>query len=223
MVPQVRNRALTQRVSIGVLFALLLTACGGSQDDRTFEGLEIEPTARPALVLTDTNGQTYDLAVEGAGKVSLVYFGYTNCPDICPIHLSQLTDVLDRPGMPQNVEVVFVTVDPSRDSAERLSEYLAGFSADFVGLTGTEEEVAAAQRAFGAIVALRESDDENYTMGHDGRVFAFTPEGTAYTQYPHPTRQSAWVHDLPILAAIDSSDGSAQGVQVSATQLGSGQ
>jgi protein SCO1 len=130
-----------------------------------------------------------------------------NCPDICPIHLSQLKDVLARPGMPANIEVVFVTVDPDRDSPEVLAAYLDQFNADFVGLTGTEEEVVAAQKAFGAIVALRESDDANYTMGHDGRVFAFTPQGNAYTQYPHPTRQSAWVHDLPILATIDSAEG----------------
>jgi protein SCO1/2 len=188
-----------------IAVAMFVGACGQSSPDRTFEGLEIEPAVRPTLQLTDVAGEPYDLAEATDGKVSLVYFGYTNCPDICPIHLSQLKDVLSRPGMPANIEVVFVTVDPDRDTAEVLAAYLEQFDADFVGLTGTVEEVVAAQKAFGAIVALRENDDANYTMGHDGRVFAFTPQGNAYTQYPHPTRQSAWVHDLPILATIDES------------------
>ena len=113
-----------------------------------------------------------------------------------------LRDVLSRPGMPANVSVIFITVDPERDTPEVIRTYLDKFDTDFIGLTGTEEQLVAAQRAFGSIVAVRETDDENYTMGHDGRVFAFAPDGTGYTQYPHPTRQTAWVHDLPILADL---------------------
>ena len=97
---------------------------------------------------------------------------------------------------------VFITTDPARDTPDVIRSYLDQFSRDFVGLTGTEEELVAAQKALGSIVAVRESDDENYTMGHDGRVFAFAPDGWGYTQYPHPTRQSSWDHDLPLLAAM---------------------
>ena len=186
-----------------VALALTLLACGGSSSDGGFEGLEVDdPERLPSVVLSDTEGRPFDLVADTEASVRLVYFGYTNCPDICPIHLAQLKAALDRPGAPVNVQVVFTTTDPARDTPEVIRSYLDQFSRDFVGLTGTEEELVAAQKALGSIVAVRESDDENYTMGHDGRVFAFAPEGWGYTQYPHPTRQSSWDHDLPLLAAM---------------------
>ena len=183
------------------LLLLVATSCAAAAGDGQYEGLVVEnPTRLPDVVLPDTEGRPFDLVADTAGQVRLVYFGYTNCPDICPIHLSQLRDVLSRPGMPSNVAVIFITVDPARDTPEVIRDYLDQFDADFIGLTGTEHELAEAQRAFGSIVAVRESDEENYTMGHDGRVFAFGPDGIGHTQYPHPTRQSSWVHDLPVLA-----------------------
>jgi protein SCO1/2 len=191
------HRLLRTAIATTVLIA---ASCGAAAGDGRFEGLEVDPIDMPPLTLTDTSGAPYDLSRDSEGSVKLVYFGYTSCPDICPIHLSQLSAVLDRAGTPSNVEVVFVTTDPSRDTPQRIREYLDAYSHSFVGLTGSEEELIAAQQAFGAIVAVRKSDAENYTMGHDGRVFAFTPEGIGYTQYPHPTRQSSWLHDLPILA-----------------------
>jgi protein SCO1/2 len=199
---QVGNVATVHRLLRTVIATTVILAagCGATTGDGRFEGLEVDPIDMPALTLTDTSGATYDLSRDSEGKVKLVYFGYTNCPDICPIHLSQLSAVLERAGSPANVEVIFVTTDPSRDTPQRMREYLDAYSQSFVGLTGSEEELIAGQQAFGAIVAVRESDAENYTMGHDGRVFAFTPDGIGYTQYPHPTRQSSWLHDLPILA-----------------------
>lgn len=182
--------------------ALLAAGCAAGASEGPYEGLEVEqPSAMPELVLPDTNGEPFDLLADTAEQVRLVYFGYTHCPDICPIHLSQLRDVLSRPGIPSNVAVVFITVDPDRDTPEVIRDYLDQFDEDFIGLTGTEEQLIEAQKAFGAIVAVRETDDENYTMGHDGRVFAFAPDGIGYTHYPHPTRQTAWVNDLPLLAA----------------------
>ncbi len=193
----------------GVLaaLALALVACGSSPSDGRFEGLAVdEPETLPSIVLVDTEGQPFDLVADTEGEVRLIYFGYTNCPDICPIHLAQLQAVLDRSGTPPNVRVVFITTDPQRDTPQVIRDYLDQFSPDFVGLTGTDEELVAAQKALGSIVAVRESDDENYTMGHDGRVFAFAPDGLGYTQYPHPTRQSSWDHDLPVLAAMAPED-----------------
>ncbi|MDG2112865.1 MAG: SCO family protein [Actinomycetota bacterium] len=194
---------LARRV-LPVLF-LLVVACSSPRSEGDYEGLGVDrPTTMPSVVLHDTEGQPFDVVADTEGDVRLVYFGYTNCPDVCPIHLSQLRDVLSRPGIPGNVSVIFVTVDPVRDTPEVIREYLDQFDTEFVGLTGTEEELIEAQESFGSIVAVRENDDENYTMGHDGRVFAFAPDGWGYTQYPHPTRQSSWVHDLPILAALEA-------------------
>ena len=78
------------------------------------------------------------------------------------------------------------------------------FSVDFIGLTGTKERLVEVQRQFSALVASASTDDEGVTndLGHDGRVFAFAPDGLGRTQYPHPTRQTTWTRDLPILAAL---------------------
>lgn len=184
---------------------LLVAACSAAGSEGIFEGLAVErPASLPSVVLHDTEGHPFDIGADTEGQVRLVYFGYTSCPDICPIHLSQLSDVLSRPGMPGDVAVIFVTVDPARDTPDVIRAYLDQFDSDFIGLTGTEEELIDAQKAFGSIVAVRESDDEDYVMGHDGRVFAFAPDGLGYTQYPHPTRQSSWVHDLPILVTLEA-------------------
>ena len=198
-----------------VLVAIVLAACGtsdadtpgaaGAASDGTFEGVAIElPRPKPEFVLTDTSGDPYDFAAETADRVTLLYFGYTFCPDICPVHLSQIEAALDRPGAPRNVDVVFVTVDPERDSPARLRSWLDNFGTGVVGLTGTEEELVAAQEAAGLVPASRYDDDGegNYLMAHAGQVIAYAPDGLAYVEYPFGTRQSHWVHDLPILATL---------------------
>ena len=105
--------------------------------------------------------------------------------------------------MPTNVDVVFITVDPERDDPERIRSFLDAYSADFVGLTGTLEELEEAQIMFNVPVAAREGDGDDYTFGHAGQVFAFAPDGWAYSVYPQGTRQTHWVRDLPVLAAIE--------------------
>ena len=185
-----------------VVLSLLLVSCESQKNKQKFEGLEIEsPSALPELELTDTNGKTFNLRADTLGMVRLVYFGFTECPDICPIHLAQLRDVLELPQSPDNVVVLFITVDPERDTPQVLRSYLDQFDSEFIGLSGKKVEVEAAQLAFGALVAAPQYPTEGkYTYGHDGRVFAFAPDDMGYTQYPHPTRQTSWAHDLPLLA-----------------------
>ena len=143
------------------LLLVLGVACSSSGASGRFEGLAVDdPATMPALVLRDTEGNAFDLVADTESQIRLVYFGYTNCPDICPIHLSQLRDVLGRAGMPGNVAVIFVTVDPERDTPEVIRDYLDQFDADFIGLTGTEEELIAAQRAFGSI------DKQDHSVNH---------------------------------------------------------
>ncbi|QGG96345.1 SCO family protein [Actinomarinicola tropica] len=194
--------------------ALLAGACSSdgdgdeqaAADASAFEGREMpEATPKPEFTLTDTNGDPYDFAAETEGKVTFLYFGYTFCPDICPVHLAQLSEVLSQPGMTPNVEVVFVTVDPERDTPEVIRDYLDNFSTSFVGLTGTSEELEAAQVAAGVTPAIKEpneEDPEQYTMGHAGQVIAYAPNGLNYTQYPFGSRQSQFAHDIPVLDGL---------------------
>ena len=108
-----------QIVATLIVLSILLVSCGNQKSNQKFEGLEIDiPSAMPDLELTDTNGRAFNLRADTAGMVRLVYFGFTECPDICPIHLAQLRDVLELPQSPENVVVIFITVDPERDTPQ---------------------------------------------------------------------------------------------------------
>jgi protein SCO1/2 len=188
---------------MALLFGVV--ACSATSTTTTsssaFDGTVLEPPqAKPEFVLIDTQGQPYDFQAETTGKLTLLYFGYTFCPDICPVQLAQLAAVMDRlPDVERNSVVVFVTVDPDRDTPQVIRSFLDKFDTKFVGLSGTVDQVEAAQRAAGVPVAVKIGDGADYSMGHASQVIAYAPDGLAYTQYPYGTRQTQWVHDLPII------------------------
>ena len=190
-----------------------LAACGGERSAGTFRGVALSPPlAKPALTLTDFNGQPYDFAAQTRDKVALLFFGYTHCPDVCPLHMANIAAVLKRmpAGERAQVVTVFVTTDPERDTPARLKEWLGNFDPSFVGLTGTKEELARAQQAVGLAEAAREfvgTDSANYFVGHGAQVFAFARDGMSYTIYPFGMRQEDWANDLPLLVADASGAG----------------
>jgi protein SCO1/2 len=191
-----------------VVVALAAAACSGGDDAGGgrlgLAGVELsQPTERPEFVLTDTDGRQYDFVRETGGELTLVYFGYTNCPDICPVHLAQLAEALDRPGMPDAI-VVFISVDPGRDDPATIRAWLDNFDDDFVGLTGSVDELVIAQEAAGVVPADIEGDAEEagYLVGHAGQLLAYAPDDRGYVIYPFGTRQSELVADLPVLAEL---------------------
>ncbi|MFZ0493575.1 MAG: SCO family protein [Acidimicrobiia bacterium] len=199
---------MRKALSLAGLVVLLLgttAACTATGTPTTigsiFDGTVLEPPEpKPEFVLTDTQGQPFDFTTETEGKLTLLYFGYTFCPDICPVQLAQLAAVMDRlPDVERNSVVVFVTVDPERDTPEVIRTFLDNFNSTFVGLTGTVDQVEAAQRAAGVPVAVKIGDGADYSMGHASQVIAYAPDGLAYTEYPYGTRQTQWVHDLPLI------------------------
>jgi protein SCO1 len=187
-----------------VVAAVAVSACGAGVPTGQLQGVVIEdPGPKPSFVLTDTDGQPYDFAARTEGKVTLLYFGYTLCPDICPVHFAQIAEVLDlHPRIARDIEVVFVTVDPDRDTAELVRRYLDNFSARFVGLSGTAEELRAAQEAAGVPVATFDGDGPNYTVSHAAWVIAYGRDGLNHAIYPFGTRQSQWENDLQALTAM---------------------
>ena len=195
------------RSAVLIVAIVALTACGGDGSEEGplgLSGVELsDPTDRPEFVLTDTDGTPYAFHEETAGELTLMYFGYTSCPDICPVHLAQLSEALERPGMP-DATVVFVSVDPGRDDPAVIRSWLDGFDADFVGLTGSVDELVAAQEAAGVVPADIEGDPEEagYLVGHAGQLLAYAPDDRGYVIYPFGTRQSELVNDLPVLAEI---------------------
>lgn len=191
------------------LLALLLVlgtvvSCARDLSTESLQGVVIEdPTPKPSFTLTDTENQPYDFVTETEGKLTLLYFGYLNCPDICPVHLAQIAEVFDRePEVARATEVVFVSVDPDRDSPEAIRKFLDRFDTDFVGLTGTREELNAAQNAAGVPPAILVGDGEDYTVDHAGWVLAYAPDGLNHAIYPFGVRQSEWANDLRILVEM---------------------
>lgn len=196
-----------------LLMALVLAvaACRPPVTSDELQGVIVDPPKEKAsFTLTDTSGDTYEFASETEGKLTLLYFGYLNCPDICPVHLAQIAEVFDRvPEVARQTEVVFVSVDPGRDSPTEIREFLDNFDNRFVGLTGTDEELKAAQEAVGVPPAVTVEDEEveGYTVDHAGWVIAYAPDGLNHSIYPFGTRQSEWSNDLQVLAAMDGDTG----------------
>jgi protein SCO1/2 len=187
-----------------IALAVLIVACGRDVSSGELQGVVVDPpTEKPSFTLTDTDGEPYRFDTETDGQLSLLYFGYLNCPDVCPVHLAQIAEVFDSmPDVARETEVVFVSVDPQRDSPEEIREFLDRFDTRFVGLTGTPEELKAAQEAAGVPPATITGDGEDYTVDHAGWVLAYSPDGLNHAIYPFGTRQTQWNNDLPILAAL---------------------
>lgn len=218
-----RPTGTVRRVArVAAVASLLAAACASGEPDPpepvsadSLRGLAPpEPLPRPAEPLLDTAGEPYDIAAETEGKLAFVFFGYTYCPDVCPVHMAALAGALDHLGSEarRRTRVVFVTTDPDRDGPERIREWLDRWDRDFVGLRGTEEEVQAIQRSLNLPPSVKEppGPDGSYMVGHAAQVVAFAPDGrTVY--YPFGTRQSDWVHDIPILLGMDPGAGAAAG------------
>jgi protein SCO1 len=194
--------------AIGGLMLLAIAAVAIAwKDDGTptasrWGGRQLDPApARPATDLIDTSGAPFDLRTATAGQLTLVFFGYTNCPDICSIQMATLKQSLDRVEVP--AKVVFITTDPDRDTPERLRSWLDSYDPSFIGLTGTPEAIDRAQQEMGVTVAVADDASSNgdYTVGHSSAVYVFTGDDLAHLAYPAGTRQEDWADDLPDIAS----------------------
>ncbi len=158
----------------------------------------------PAQTFTDVRGRPFDLRRVMRERPTLVYFGYTNCPDVCPVHLANIAAALDDSVVrADQLNVVLVTVDPRRDTPEVLADFLADFHASFIGLWATQDDVDRVVTELGLPEPVIEGTGDEYTVGHPSQVVAFDRDGIARIAYPFGTRQSQWVEDLPKLVRED--------------------
>ena len=144
-----------------------------------FHGVVMQSaTPAPAIDLEATTGGMASLDSFG-GKLVVVYFGYTHCPDVCPTTLSSLNKALDLMGDgAEDVQVVMVTVDPERDTAEYLAEYMTYFDESFIGLTGSIEDISRIATAYGVFFAADEGDIESgYTVAHNASLMVIGRDG----------------------------------------------
>ncbi len=166
-------------------------------------GATINPAVpRPDLTMTGTDGKPYDFATQTGGRVTFITFGYTHCPDVCPVHMANLAGAMKRltPEQRGRVSVVFVTTDPTRDSLPQLRRWLDSFDHSFIGLRGTDQQLAAMEQAFHIPPAAREVlPGGGYGVSHSAQVFAFTPDDSAHVIYLPGTTSADYAHDIPRL------------------------
>jgi cytochrome oxidase Cu insertion factor (SCO1/SenC/PrrC family) len=131
------------------------------------------------------------------GRYMLVAFGYTYCPDVCPGELQLISAALDRLGAKADrIAPIFITVDPARDTQDVLKAYMANFHPRFVGLTGSEAEIAAAAKAYRVYFRKVESPGSPYLMDHTSLVYLMDPEGNYVTHFPYGTDVDGFVRSL---------------------------
>ncbi len=213
---------------------LLAGGCGTAAPTATagphsYHGPEPEPgrvPPRPSFTLTDTSGRRFDFRQETAGRPTLLYFGYTHCPDECPTAMADIGAALRAvpAAVRDATRVVFVTTDPARDDAARLRRWLDTYSTGYVGLLGSQAEVDAAQAAVGVPAASKAGPQPTlpgqpsehvhapgtaphthdgplgYGVDHASVIFAFNASDRMPVIYPAGSSPSDIAADLPVLA-----------------------
>jgi protein SCO1 len=165
-------------------------------------GVVTPPLPKPAFILTDTSGAPFDFRQRTEGYVTLLFFGYTFCPDQCPMHLANLSAALKKlpAATAGHVKLVFVTTDPARDSPAVLRRWLDLFDRRFIGITGTERAIEAVERAAGVPLASKTGlSGAGYAVSHANFVIAYSRDNLAHFIYPGGVSKEDWVHDLPLL------------------------
>jgi len=187
-----------------LLIICLLIACANVP--HVFNGSPYQnPNPAPPIPLVDTSGIPFQLE-DYHGKIILLYFGYTFCPDVCPSTLASVRQILGELG-DSSQEVVFamITVDPDRDSPEVLEGYLSRFHPGYIGLWGDGEELENVKQAYGVFSEIDlESDPLNYLVSHTARIFLIDKEGILRTGYSFGASNEEILSDVEYLIRGES-------------------
>jgi len=186
--------------------AAIITQVGGPQETNSnYPGALMFPKTykMPDVTLTDTANQPFNIASDTHAKVTLVYFGYTHCPDLCPLNMFLAASSIS--AMPaadrRDVQVVFVTTDPNRDTPGVIRTWLDHFSAAFTGLTGTVTQIQSAEQDTGvplSSAAAAGAPGASYEVVHAGYILVYT-RGRAHLEFPSEITRAQETHDLVAL------------------------
>jgi protein SCO1 len=185
----------------GVVMGLALTLVVGwyyLEQNYRYQGAVIDPPASAAdFTLTDQNGMPFRLS-EQQGKIVLIFFGYTNCPDVCPITLSEFKRIKAMLGdTADQVRFVFITVDPERDTVERLNSYLQNFDPAFIGLTADRETLEPVWKAYGVYQQKQDTGSAaGYLVDHSTRTYLIDANGRWRINYPYGMDPEKIARDL---------------------------
>lgn len=175
-------------IALALGLITMVVVGGRQQAAQTTDAATGQPLVGGPFTLTNQDGQVVDQSIL-EGKWSLVFFGFTYCPDYCPTTLGVLNAVQERMGdKAKDLQIVFISIDPERDTPQMLKDYLSsdGFPDDVIGLTGTPEQVAQVAKAYRAFYQ-KVGEGEGYTMNHGLTVYLMGPDGRF---------RSAVAHDL---------------------------
>jgi len=174
-------------VSLLIGMILVVTGCQALGAGYEFKGNVFDPpVSLPDFELMDTSGQPFHLS-DLEGDLTLIYFGYTFCPDVCPLTMVDVRDALASLETGQErVHVVFISVDPERDTPDVLARYLAAFDSEYIGLTDDYEKIQEVMKPFGVFAQKEEVTDSaaGYLVSHTSRVYLVGPERELLLTYP---------------------------------------
>ena len=178
-------------VTLFAIFGVLKTTKASETVAMTHSGAEL-PSGLPSIggsfELTDKDGKTWK-DTDFKGKLMLVYFGYSYCPDICPTALYHLTQAMEDLGGGKVVQPIFITLDPERDTAAQLQSYAQNFHKDFIMLTGSEQHIKQVLKAYRvyAARAANTPDKEAYLLDHSSLIYLMDRQGTYLAHFNHLT------------------------------------
>lgn len=186
-----------------IFLALLLNGCGDHESTSPYHAIDISwQHAHADLRLTDFNRVPRALS-DFKGKVVVLFFGYTHCPEVCPTTLADLAQVMRLLGNDANrVQVLFVTLDPDRDKPEFLTKFVSSFNPAFLGLYGDAQSTAQAARAFGVNYIKQPDKHGGYTLDHTDGIFLLGLRGTPLLLAPYGQPAEQMAQDIRLLLSI---------------------
>jgi protein SCO1 len=182
-----------------VLACVLLSTAGQAAEIEALKAGVFNPAREaPDFSVRGSDGTALTLS-RFRGKVVVLGFGYTSCPNVCPATLAVLAQAHRKLGtLGSQVQIIYLTVDPERDTAERLKQYLAGFDPSFVGGTGTAAEMAAVRSSYG-VTAEKHGSGSDYAVAHSSFIYLITRDGKLRALMPFGHKADDYVHDISML------------------------
>ncbi|HET9822114.1 MAG TPA: SCO family protein [Burkholderiaceae bacterium] len=198
-----RRRLILLAPAVLALALTMLAGCEREPARPSFQSIDITgATYAQRLDLPDADGKPRSLA-DYKGKVVIVFFGYTQCPDVCPTALAEISDLKNRLGADgARVQPVFVTVDPERDTPEVIKAYVGGFGPDYVALRGTPEQTQAVAKEFKVFYAkVPGKAPGSYTVDHTAGLYVFDAKGQVRLFARYGSGADALLADVKLLLA----------------------
>jgi protein SCO1/2 len=189
--------------SLSLIFLIFLLVGCEQKLPSPFKASDVSAKyAQANFLLNDAQGKPVSLA-DFRGKVVVLFFGYTHCPDVCPTTLADMAQVMGMLGKEADkVQVLFVTLDPERDTRQLLAQYPSAFYPTFMGLSGDAQATAQAAKAFGIIYQKQPTKSGGYTLDHSAGTYLIAPGGKPVLLSPFAQRPELLVQDIRLLGAM---------------------